>query len=95
MRYKVEASDSAVCPGSSWSPYKEPVGEEGEDGATVYMPEGVVDVRRSRWRGGSAASIEVILNGREYRWFIEPAPTRPGLVRIARRLVREAAKGGE
>lgn len=50
-----------------------------------YGPEGIVVVYHEPRR----SFFQFALNGRQYRYWVEPSPTKQGLVRLARRKLRQ------
>lgn len=53
-----------------------------------YGPEGIVIVYREKRR----SYYQFLVEGKQYRYWVEPSPTKSGLVRIARNSLREIIK---
>jgi hypothetical protein len=84
MRYKrVQEWDERAWSHTTWD------GGEGWDVGAVRGPDGIVLVTRYFGRARPNAWMEHIVNGRLHTAYITPCPTRRGLIRMARRWLRE------
>ena len=86
-RYKILPQWEGLSRGPHTAWHCEPNGEEtGES----FGPEGLITLWRSTALVDSRANLLFMANGRKYLYIIKPRPTRIGLVRLARKLLRDA-----
>ena len=85
MKYKVRFSSSCVYEWTTWGTYA-----GNNQTATCYDRNGMIVLRCFE----KSASACFIAKGKIHRFYIAPCPTRAGLVRMAKRWLRETIKNG-